>query len=190
MTKGQNNTFDETPYRAFLYEFFGDFFRGCHDDAWRARWQDVMTVTNALTDEMQSKVLPDATTLAQAFARAFYGVGSETVPLAQSCWDNAQALHCGKACRAAHDIYARHGMVNDCANHLPDDHIGITLPFAALLLRQGELDDLRQLVDSIALRWPQAEAQLRKGNEWSVLEPVLTTFARFINYETQLLKVS
>lgn len=81
-------------------------------------------------------------------------------------------------------------MVNDCANHLPDDHIGITLPFAALLLRQGELDDLRQLVDSIALRWPQAEAQLRKGNEWSVLEPVLTTFARFINYETQLLKVS
>lgn len=34
---------------------------GCHDDAWRARWQDAMTVTNALTDEMQSKVLPDAT---------------------------------------------------------------------------------------------------------------------------------
>ncbi len=27
MTNGQNNTFDETPYRAFLYEFFGDFFR-------------------------------------------------------------------------------------------------------------------------------------------------------------------
>ena len=58
---------------------------GCHDDAWRARWQDAMTVTNALTDEMQSKVLPDSTTLAQAFARAFYGVGFETVPLAQKC---------------------------------------------------------------------------------------------------------
>lgn len=61
MTNEQNNSFDETPYRAFLYEFFGDFFRGCHDDAWRARWQDALTVTNALTDEMQSKVLPDAT---------------------------------------------------------------------------------------------------------------------------------
>ena len=188
MTNGQNNTFDETPYRAFLYEFFGDFFRGCHDDAWRARWQDAVTVTNALTDDMQSKVLPDATALAQAFARAFYGVGSETVPLAQSCWDGAQVLHCGKACRAAHDLYARHGMVNDCADHLPDDHIGITLPFAALLLRQGELDDLRQLVDGIALWWPQAETQLRKSNEWSVLEPMLTTFMRFINYEKQLLK--
>ena len=61
MTNEQNNSFDETPYRAFLYEFFGDFFRGCHDDAWRARWQDALTVTNALTDEMQSTVLPDAT---------------------------------------------------------------------------------------------------------------------------------
>lgn len=63
----------------------GIFFRGCHDNAWRARWQDAMTVTNALTDEMQSKVLPDSTTLVQAFARAFYGVGFEIVPLAQSC---------------------------------------------------------------------------------------------------------
>ena len=78
-------------------------------------------------------------------------------------------------------------MVNDCADHLPNDHIGITLPFAALLLRQGELEELRQLVDSIALWWPQAEAQLRKGNEWSVLEPVLTTFMRFINKEKLLL---
>ncbi len=48
----------------------------------------------------------------------------------------------------------------------------------------NELDDLRQLVDSM----PQAEAQLRKGNEWSVLEPVLTTFTPFLNYEKQLLK--
>lgn len=56
-------------------------------------------------------------------------------------------------------------MVNDCAYHLPDDHIGITLPFAALLLRQGELEDLRQLVNGIALWWPRTEAQLRQGNE-------------------------
>ena len=144
----ENNTLDDTPFRTFLYELFGDFFRGCDDDAWRARWQDALTVTNAL---MQSKVLPDATTLAQAFARAFYSVGSETVPPVHSCWDSAQALYCGHACRAAHDLYARHGMVNDCANHLPDDHISITLPFAALLLRQGELEELRQLVNGIAL---------------------------------------
>lgn len=64
----------------------------------------------------------------------------------------------------------------------------ITLPFAALLLRQGELEDLRQLVNGIALWWPQAEAQLRQGNEWPVLEPVLTTFTRFLNNEKQLLK--
>ena len=79
-------------------------------------------------------------------------------------------------------------MVNDCTDHLQDDHIGITLPFAALLLRQGELEDLRQLVNGIALWWPQAEAQLRMGNEWTVLEPVLTTFTRFLNNEKQLLK--
>lgn len=187
MTNIQNNTLDETPYRAFLYEFFGDFFRGCHDDAWRTRWQDALTVTNALTDETQSITLPDDTSLAQAFARAFYGVGSTTVPLAQSCWENEQSLHCGEACRVAHDLYARHGMVNDCQDHLPDDHIGITLPFAALLLRQGETDDLRQLVNSIVLWWPLAEAQLRQGDEWVVLAPVLTTFTLFITYEKQLL---
>jgi len=79
-------------------------------------------------------------------------------------------------------------MMNDCQDHLPDDHIGITLPFAALLLRQGETDDLRQLVNSIVLWWPLAEAQLRQGDEWVVLAPVLTTFTRFITYEKQLLR--
>ena len=124
-----------------------------------------MTVTNALTDEMQSKILPDETTLAQAFTRAFDGVVSKTVPLAQSCWDNAQALHCGKACRAAQDLYVRHGLINECADHLPDDHLGITLPFAALLLHQGELEDLRQSVNGMPLWWPRTEAQLRQSYE-------------------------
>ena len=32
MQTDQTSTFDETPYRAFLYDFFGDFFRGVHDE--------------------------------------------------------------------------------------------------------------------------------------------------------------
>lgn len=132
-----SDIFDETPYRAFLYDFFGDFFRGIHDQAWRTRWQDALTVTNALCDEDVQTDLPDEMTLAKTFARLFYGVGPVTVPLAQSCWENEQALHCGDACRKTHDLYMRHGLVNNCPDHLPDDHIGIVLPFAALLLRQG-----------------------------------------------------
>ena len=178
---------DETPYRAFLYDFFGDFFRGCHDDSWRSRWTDALTVTNALTSELHKVDLPDQTKLAQAYARVFYGVGPTTIPLAQSCWENEQALHCGQACRKAHDLYARYGLVNDCPDHLPDDHIGITLPFAAHLLRQSETDDLRQLVNSMTLWWPHAEALLRQQAEWQTLAPVLQTFTRFIEYERQLL---
>lgn len=188
MQTDQTSTFDETPYRAFLYDFFGDFFRGVHDETWRIRWQDALTVTNALCDETVHVALPDEMTIAKAFARLFYGVGPSTVPLAQSCWENEQSLHCGDACRKTHDLYARHGLVNDCADHLPDDHIGIVLPFAAHLLREGKVEDLHQLiVGGVCLWWPHAEALLRTKEEWQSLAPILTTFSRFLSYEQNLL---
>ena len=151
MTNGQNKTFDETPYRAFLYEFFGDFFRGCHDDAWRARWQDAVTVTNAkcnlrfcLMRQHSRRPLPaPSTVLVPKPSRKHKAVG--TAPRHYIAGRLAELRMSSMLVMA----------------WLTIDHIGITLPFAALLLRQGELDDLRQLVDSIALWWPRPEAQLR-----------------------------
>lgn len=188
MQTHENHSLDETPYRAFLYEYFGDFFRGIHDQAWQERWHDAVTVTNALADEDVHAELPDEMALAQGFARLFYGVGPMTVPLAQSCWENEQSLHCGDACRKTHDLYARHGLVNDCPDHLPDDHIGIVLPFAAYLLRQGKAEDLQQLiVGGVGQWWPHAEALLRRQEDWKILSPIFSTFSLFLQCEIRLL---
>lgn len=84
MTQASDH-FDETPYRVFLYEYFGLFFRGERDETWRARWTDALKVISALCDEDLDVALPDAVAIEKACATAFYGVGSETVPLAQSC---------------------------------------------------------------------------------------------------------
>lgn len=181
---------DETPYRAFLYDYFGLFFRGLHDESWRSRWADAARICTALCEddaavpETLPETLPDALDIERACATAFYGVGAETVPLAQSCWENDKQLHCGDACRKCRELYARHGLVNDCPDHLPDDHAGIVLPFAAELLRRGETEALRSfIVHGIGSWWPQAEAALRARPEWTALSPVLETFGRFLARE-------
>lgn len=188
MTQASDH-FDETPYRVFLYEYFGLFFRGLRDEAWRDRWTDALKVTSALCDEDLDRPLPDAVALEKACATAFYGVGSETVPLAQSCWESDKQLHCGDACRQTHELYARYGLVNDLPDHLPDDHVGIVLPFAAELLRRGETKALRNFVlYGVGSWWPKAEAALRDRPEWPTLAPVLETFGRFLASEVETVK--
>ncbi len=185
MTQASDN-FDETPYRVFLYEYFGLFFRGERDETWRARWTDALKVTSALCDEDLDFALPDAVALEKACATAFYGVGSETVPLAQSCWENDKQLHCGDACRQTHELYARYGLVNDLPDHLPDDHIAIVLAFAAELLRRGETKAFASFIRfGVGSWWPKAEAALRARSEWSTLAPVLETFGRFLAREVK-----
>ena len=188
MTKASDH-FDETHYRVFLYEYFGLFFRGLRDEAWRARWTDALKVTSALCDEDLDRPLPDAVALEKACATAFYGIGSETVPLAQSCRESDKQLHCGDACRQTHELYARYGLVNDLPDHLPDDHVGIVLPFAAELLRRGETKALRNFVlYGVGSWWPKAEAALRDRPEWPTLAPVLETFGRFLASEVETVK--
>lgn len=181
-----SDTFDETPYRVFLYEYFGLFFRGLRDETWRARWTDSLKVTSALCDEDLSFALPEAMALEKACATAFYGVGTETVPLAQSCWESDKQLHCGDACRQTHELYARYGLVNDLPDRLPDDHVAIVLSFAAELLRRGETKALRNFVlYGVGSWWPKAEAALRARPEWPTLAPVLDPFGRFLAFEVE-----
>lgn len=180
---------DETPYRAFLYEYFGLFFRGLRDEAWRGRWPDASLVITGLCGGEAPGTLPDALEVERACATAFYGVGAETVPLAQSCWESDKQLNCGDACRKCRELYARHGLVNDCPDHLPDDHAGIVLPFAAELLRRGEDEALRCfIVHGIGSWWPLAEAALRARPEWTALGPVLEPFGRFLTRELELVQ--
>ena len=176
--------FDDAPYRAFAFDWFSAFFRGTLDDNQRARWQDVLAVTGALSGRTLAVELPETLEIEKAFATAFYGASAETVPLAQSCWENEKQLYNGPAAAKCRTLYARYGLVNESDVHLPDDHIGIALAFLSELIRRGEVDAEKSfLLYGIASWWPKAEAVLRTRSEWAALGRVLTVFTALLDAE-------
>lgn len=174
----------DIPYRMFLFNFYGAFFRGEINNSWRDSWNDASTIATALTGNEHRTSLPDELSMKRAFATAFYGVGKETLPLAQSCWENDKRLNCGEACKRCREKYAELGLVSNSFNNLPEDHIGLVLAFASILLQENKAHELPAfLSDTLAAWWPYAESAMKKRSEWETLAPVLSSFSDFLKTE-------
>lgn len=171
---------------ARLFDALSLFWRGVRTEAWYAAWPEIVSGVSALEGESEST--KDGTVAAleplaveRAFAKCFYGVGDETIPLAQSCWESDEHTYGGPAALACTSLYRRFGLKTDGADRLPDDHIGVMLAFAAELVRRGESATLERFLRAGALAWWPRVAEAIEGTEGGeTILPVARTTLRLL----------
>ncbi|WP_440265196.1 hypothetical protein, partial [Duodenibacillus massiliensis] len=73
--------------RAFCCRYSSEFFRGLFHDSVGSYWP-------AVSEALQDTTTPIIVTQAerQAWAKLFFGVGAETIPLSESAWGNEMHL--------------------------------------------------------------------------------------------------
>lgn len=172
---------------ARLFDALSLFWRGVRTEAWFAAWPEIVSGVSALEgesnadDEIAALAPLDPLALERAFAKCFYGVGDETIPLAQSCWESAEHTYGGPAALACTTLYRRFGLKTGGADHLPDDHIGVMLAFAAELVRRGETETLERFLRAGALAWWPRVAEAIEGAEGGeTILPVARTTLRLL----------
>lgn len=176
---------------ARFFDALSFFWRGVRTEAWFAAWPEIVSGVSALEGESESEnddgdaddAIAALAPLAveRAFAKCFYGVGDETIPLAQSCWESAEHTYGGPAALACTTLYRRFGLKTDGADRLPDDHIGVMLAFAAELVRRGEIETLERFLRVGALAWwPRVVEAIEGAEGGETILPVARTTLRLL----------
>lgn len=171
---------------ARLFDALSFFWRGVRTEAWFAAWPEIVSGISALEGESKSEgedetAVLEPLALERAFAKCFYGVGDETIPLAQSCWESAEHTYGGPAALACTALYRRFGLKTDGADRLPDDHIGVMLAFAAELVRRGEIETLERFLRVGALAWwPRVVEAIEGAEGGETILPVARTTLRLL----------
>lgn len=173
---------------AQLLDALSLFWRGARSDLWFAAWPDIWRAAAALDDanddeKEDTEPAPELQALAveRAFAKCFYGVGDETIPLAQSCWETPEHTYGGRAALACTALYQHFGLKTDGTDHLSDDHVGVMLAFAAKLLRWGEWAALKPFLRQGLLGWwPKVIGALQRTAEGVTILPVAVATERVL----------
>lgn len=112
--------------RAFCCRYFSEFFRGLFHDSVGSYWP-------AVSEALQDTTTPIIVTQAerQAWAKLFFGVGAETIPLSESAWGNEMHLTNQAPCLAARETYRAAGVTMKTDDNLPEDHLSVLLGFLA-----------------------------------------------------------
>ena len=143
----------ELQHQIFLLEYFGRFFRGEIDEEFLRLWPAAQQAVEDMNGSPAQYPELDELELKKAFARCFYGVGEFVVPLTKSSWENKEQLSVGASTRKASEVYAAAGVRIAHADHLPADHIGIMLAFAAELYRRGKAAQAEDFLSEFVFSW-------------------------------------
>lgn len=172
----------ELQHQIFLLEYFGRFFRGEIDEEFLRLWPAAQQAVEDMDGSPAQYPGLDELELKKAFARCFYGVGEFVVPLTKSSWENKEQLSVGASTRKASEVYAAAGVRIAHADHLPADHLGIMLAFAAELYRRGKAAEAEDFLSEFMSSWVHHAVHCAlKENSSRELSSILWLFLRFVN---------
>lgn len=140
-------------HQIFLLEYFGRFFRGEIDEELLRLWPAAQQALEDMDGEPVEFRDLNELELKKAFAKTFYGVGEFVVPLTKSAWESRDQLAFGPSSGKASRMYSDAGVRVECGQVLPADHIGISLSFAAELLRRARADEASAFLAEFASSW-------------------------------------
>lgn len=169
---------------AELFRYFALFFRGETHEGWFDAWPSVGGTIEALASGEEAvpapALAPDE--VAKSFAKLFYGVSPVTIPLAESCWFNVGHLYCQTETLATREAYRAEGLTLGDAVTLPEDHLGISLEFVAVLLDAGKTEKAQAFVkEHIATWWSKACETISMREESASIAPVLKAFSTLLS---------
>ena len=145
-----------------------------------------------LTVDKLSEPPQEGNKLEAEYAKLFYGVGSRTIPLAESVYRSEEGILCQGAWRNIKELYGKHNFQPAPEKEMEADSLSMEMAFAAVLVTQGkDGKDLLDLVENHLLPVGKAVAkQIRESTENEDLQNIASTMTVFLTTERALLEES